>query len=58
MTENETFSLKAFKLKDCDLNIHTHYNEDFAPHYQKICSSLSQENSKGLVLLYGQPGKW
>ena len=50
------FSLKAFKPKDYELDINTHYNEDFASHHEKICSSLSKENGKGLILLYGEPG--
>ncbi|MEI6348191.1 MAG: AAA family ATPase [Bacteroidota bacterium] len=54
--ENDRFSLKSYELKDYNLDINTHYNQDFASHHEKICSSLSKENGKGLVLLYGEPG--
>jgi energy-coupling factor transporter ATP-binding protein EcfA2 len=62
---NKVFLIKSNKnglstikleLPEQKIDVENYYNEDFQPIFEKITSKLSEENSKGLVLLHGIMG--
>lgn len=50
------FNLEPLEINKLDLNIHSHYNDDFLPVHQRIMKRLSTADDKGIVLLHGKPG--
>lgn len=44
------------EIKHVDIDIASHYGEDFIPVHLKIVDKLSEDRGKGLVLLHGLPG--
>lgn len=54
--ESGTFRLDDFNLTDGAVDISKHYNDDFIPVDELITKRLSEEKSKGIVLLHGVPG--
>lgn len=62
---NKVFLIKATKgglstikleLPEQKIDVENYYNDDFRPIFEKVVSKLSEENSKGLVLLHGIMG--
>jgi energy-coupling factor transporter ATP-binding protein EcfA2 len=62
---NKVFLIKSNKaglstikleLSEQKIDVDNYYNDNFQPIFEKIVSKLSQENSKGLVLLHGIMG--
>jgi len=62
---NKVFLIKSTKaglstikleLSEHKIDVENYYNDDFQPIFKKIVSKLSQEHSKGLVLLHGIMG--
>lgn len=62
---NKVFLIKATKgglstikleLPQQNIDVENYYNDDFQPIFEKVVSKLSEENSKGLVLLHGIMG--
>jgi len=51
-----SFSLAHFDVKSVDLDIETHYNNDFLGMHDLIFDSLKAKNKNGLVLLHGKYG--
>jgi hypothetical protein len=51
-----SFDLAAFDVKPFDIDIDSHYNDDFAGIHQIICNSLSEKSRNGIVLLHGKYG--
>jgi hypothetical protein len=50
------FELKEFVIKDPQIDFDSNYNDDFKVIDPIILNRLNQENGKGLVMLYGEPG--
>jgi hypothetical protein len=50
------FELKEFSIKDPNIDFESNYNEDFKSIDSIILEKLNQEDGKGLVMLYGEPG--
>lgn len=50
------FELKEFTIKDPNIDFESNYNDDFKPIDSIILDKLNQEDGKGLVMLYGEPG--
>lgn len=50
------FHLEEFKLNNTEFEIDLHYNNDFKIINEIITTKLSEEKSKGIVLLHGKPG--
>jgi SpoVK/Ycf46/Vps4 family AAA+-type ATPase len=50
------FRLNEFKLPEVVAEIKQHYNDDFVPVNDIIMQRLSENKSKGIVLLHGAPG--
>lgn len=50
------YDLNPFEIKDSEVNIQKHYNDDFEEVNTVIKTRLNNENDKGLVLLHGKPG--
>ena len=48
--------VKNFPLKESNIDLNLSYNDDFVPVHESIVSKLSADESKGIVLLHGQPG--
>jgi len=53
---NSGFSLSPYKTTVPEIDFDLNYNEDFKEIHRMIETGLSANNSKGLVLLHGQPG--
>ena len=53
---NGGFELKQYKIKDPIIDLDLNYNDGFKEIDKLILSKLSEENGKGLVMLYGEPG--
>ena len=51
-----SFDLADFDLKQCDINIDKHYNEDFQEINNLIIKSLEDKNKNGIILLHGKYG--
>lgn len=49
------YYLTTSKIRNIDINIDEHYNDDFKPVYEAIQKFLDQRES-GLIILYGTPG--
>ena len=45
-----------FDIKVPELDLATHYNDDFPPVHETIVARLRQPNDKGIVILHGPPG--
>ena len=50
------FDLVPFDIKNNEVDISKHYNDDFAEVNDVVIKRLNLENDKGLVLLHGKPG--
>lgn len=50
------FELKEFTIKDPNIDFDSNYNDDFKSVDSIILEKLNQEDGKGLVMLYGEPG--
>jgi hypothetical protein len=50
------YRTERFELPTYELDLKTNYPSEFEPIHQKILSTLSETDSKGLVLLHGTPG--
>lgn len=50
------FSLAEFKITPCEIDINTHYNNDFIGIDNLICTSLKSNGKNGLILLHGKYG--
>jgi hypothetical protein len=53
---NGMFELADFNVKPYDIDIQTHYNEDFQDIHSLIFDSLKTKEKNGLVLLHGKYG--
>ncbi|MCE2773329.1 MAG: ATP-binding protein [Bacteroidetes bacterium] len=51
-----TLELSPYRIKEPSVEIHKHYNDDFAPWHERILARLNTPDDKGLVLLHGKPG--
>jgi len=49
-------TVKEFVIKDPNIDFESNYNEDFKEVDSIILERLNEENGKGLVMLYGNPG--
>lgn len=56
ITEGFRLVTKPFLFPKSKLNINENYNDDFRETHELITKRLSQNNSKGLILLHGKPG--
>lgn len=54
--EHNYFCLKPSRIKETDINIHHHYNDDFAPVTALIEDFITSDNNSGLVILHGKQG--
>lgn len=55
--KNQTgFELKEFTIKDPNIDFEANYNAGFKQVDDVILEKLNQEDGKGLVMLYGEPG--
>lgn len=54
--ERSYFCLKPSRIKETDININHHYNDDFAPVTAVIEDFISSDNNSGLVILHGKQG--
>lgn len=54
--EHFGLDVRPFEIRKTELDIQTHYNEDFEPIHERIFNRLKGEKDKGIVLLYGEPG--
>jgi SpoVK/Ycf46/Vps4 family AAA+-type ATPase len=50
------FELADFDVKQFDVDIETHYNDDFIDSHNIISSSLKSKNNNGIILLHGKYG--
>ena len=48
--------MTRLEIKQTELEVDTHYNDDFKPVDRIIKKRLNLENDKGVVLLHGEPG--
>lgn len=48
--------LTNFPVEEHNLDLESHYNDDFGPVHETIIRKLNQNKSKGIVLLHGKPG--
>lgn len=55
-TANGGFELKEYSIKNPDIDFNINYNEGFKDIDKIILEKLNEENGKGLVMLYGEPG--
>lgn len=55
-TPNGGFELKEYSIKNPDIDFNINYNEGFKDIDKIILERLNEENGKGLVMLYGEPG--
>lgn len=53
---NGFLELTDFNIKSFEVDIDTHYNDDFKPIHSLILDSLSTKNKNGLILLHGKYG--
>lgn len=53
---NGYFELTDFDIKPYNIDVSTHYNDDFQGIHNLIVNSLSSKNKNGLVLLHGKYG--
>lgn len=53
---NGSFYLADFDIKPFEIDVSTHYNDDFQSIHNLIVSSLSTKDKNGLVLLHGKYG--
>jgi hypothetical protein len=51
-----SFELAAFDVKPFEIDIHSHYNDDFSGVHETICNSLAEKSKNGLILLHGKYG--
>lgn len=51
-----SFELKEFVIKDPNIDFESNYNSDFKEIDSIILERLNEEDGKGLVMLYGDPG--
>lgn len=51
-----SFELANFDIKPFDIDIETHYNDDFQDIHRLIHASLSTKDKNGLILLHGKYG--
>lgn len=54
--KDQELYLAPFAVKRSNSPILLNYNKDFEPIHNKVLSHLSQQDSKGIVLLHGEPG--
>lgn len=54
--DSSGLNLKAVAIKKVELDIPSHYNNDFVEVDKLIKTRLSKENDKGIILLHGIPG--
>lgn len=47
---------REFKIKQREIDLFSHYNDDFIPVNEKIIHFLNTDDLTGLVLLHGKPG--
>ena len=50
---NDSFELNDFKIKPFDIDINTHYNNDFPDIHNSIIESLNTKDKNGIILLHG-----
>ncbi|CAI8306038.1 MAG: ATP-dependent RecD-like DNA helicase [Flavobacteriaceae bacterium] len=53
---SDGFELEEKEIKNPEIDFSTNYNKDFEPINNLIVEKLSEDKSKGLVLLHGEPG--
>jgi hypothetical protein len=54
--EDNAFKLKNLEIKCPEIDFDLNYNKDFKPIHDTILDRLSEDKSKGLVLLHGKAG--
>ena len=54
--DKSSFCLSDFDLKPFDLDVETHYNDDFKETHELIINSLTEKRKNGLILLHGKYG--
>jgi len=54
--DKSSFGLSFFDLKPFDLDVETHYNDDFKETHELIINSLTEKRKNGLILLHGKYG--
>ncbi len=54
--EHFGLDVRPFEISRSNIDLNTHYNEDFLPVHERIHKRLQTEKDKGLVLLHGEPG--
>ena len=55
-TRGGSLDTQSFNLKELELDLGLHYNDDFLPIHEQIMHGLELKGTKGLVLLHGSPG--
>lgn len=53
---NDSFELTDFNVKPFNIDLGTHYNDDFFEVHESILSSLRNKNKNGIILLHGKYG--
>lgn len=53
---NRGLDLMPFDIKNFEMDIRSHYNDDFEPIHELITASLNNKEKNGLILLYGKYG--